>query len=215
MLVASSLKSTFTVTSPVVPDTSIAVPATTLVTLASVYPVPMLVPCHTPVATVPSMVIAVLDPISKCTGAPLPSATTIFPSVSPTNSVPPYPSPTSVPCQVPDAIVPTAVIWVCEASTFSTPLLADNPVPATAVITSAILSFLVPLLSLASTMAMLSLATATAASVRLLRSAVSVATPLVAPPANPELLAVTMLVMSPTSGVDQASVPSVLLKLST
>ena len=84
--VANSLKSTLTVTSPVVPDTSMAVPATTLVTLASVYPVPMLVPFQTPVATVPNIVIAVLDPMSRCTGAPLPSATTIFPSVSPTSS---------------------------------------------------------------------------------------------------------------------------------
>ena len=70
-------------------------------TLASVYEVEIEVPCHTPVAIVPRIVMAVLDPTSSVVGSPELSPIIITPSPKTDMAViAPVPDPSKTPPSV-------------------------------------------------------------------------------------------------------------------
>ena len=103
---------------------------------------------------------------------------------------------------------PTAVICVCEASTFNAPLEPVSPVPPIAVAKSAIDSLRVPLLSSASMIAMLSLATFTAATERSLKFSARVTSgPVPFVTVSPPFVASATDLRSPSSSVTHARVP--------
>ena len=89
----------------------------------------------------------------------------------------------------------------------STPFVALSPEPAIALTKSAIDSFLLPFESPASTIAILSAATSTAAAVSSFKSNAIVADPEAAPPLKP-LPATTSVISAPPSAVTWAAVAS-------